>query len=141
MIIDDGTHKKLAGKGFQLIRSKPRRYWVPEECTIFFQSGKPFYSFPQETHNKLFLLYLEVYGAVIAVFYIRINLSVHDPGRQIIGHVHVVNSPSLIIQSHRRETLTPPAIPVWFRMFYPEAVCPPALQKFIHPCSFGRQKS
>ncbi len=45
--------ERLAGREFQLIRSKPRRYRVPEECTIFFQSKKPFYSFPQETHKQI----------------------------------------------------------------------------------------
>ena len=108
---------------------------------IFLIAGAFSILFHKKHTGELHCLYFQVYGTMIAVFYIRINVSMQDSARQVIGHINVIDSPAFIVQSHGRETLAPPTVPVRFRMFYPEAVCPSTVQKFIHPGSFSRQKS
>src|ERR1700730_11580512 len=127
----------LLAEGFSLSDQNHADTGFQRNVQYFFNRRNLFILFHKKRTGKLLCLYLQVYGTMIALFYIRINVSVQDPASDIVCYINIIDSPAFIIQSHGRETLAPPTVPVRFRMFYAKAVCPPAVQKFIHPGSFG----
>ena len=87
----------LLAEGFSLSDQNHADTGFQRNVQYFFNRRNPFYSFPQETHRQLFFLHLQIYGTMIALFYIRINVSVQDPASQVIGHIDIVDSPAFII--------------------------------------------
>src|ERR1700712_5110414 len=116
--------KSLLAEGFSLSDQSHANTGFQRDVHYFFISCNLFILFHEKRTGKLLFLYLDVDGTVIAVFYVGINVSFQDSIRKVIGYIDVIDSPAFIIQSHRRESLAPPAVPVWFRMFCPKAVCP-----------------
>ena len=64
---------------------------------------------------------------MVAVLYIREDIGILQLLFKRFGNSDVINAPAFIIQSYRRETLAPPAVPVRLRVKLPERIDPAAV--------------
>jgi hypothetical protein len=63
-------------------------------------------------------------GAMVAVLHVGEDVSTHQLFFQWGGYGNIIDTPSFVIEPYTRETLTPPAIAMWFGMKDPEGIDP-----------------
>ena len=78
---------------------------------------------------------------MIAVLYIGENIGIFQLRPERLCYRNIINAPAFIIQSHTRETLAPPAVPVRFFVKLPESINPAIAQELRHPFPFFRKKA
>ncbi len=78
---------------------------------------------------------------MIALLHVGVDIRFQDAVREIVGHINVIDAPSLVVQSHGRKALAPPAVAVRLGMQAAEAVGPSARKERIHPGALRRQES
>src|SRR5580700_1681287 len=84
---------------------------------------------------------LEVYGAMVALLYVRIDRCLDDITFQRICNADIIDPPTFIFLAHRGEALRPPGIMVRIGIQLPEAIYPTAAHELIHPDPLLRQKA
>lgn len=78
---------------------------------------------------------------MIAVFDVWKDVGAGKAFTQGFRHIDIIDAPTFILQTDRRESLAPPGVPAGRRIENPQGIHPAAFKKTIHPCTLLRQEA